>query len=114
MDPAVKRRGWVAAERKEQTGFEFHGVDRGESNGGFVEFGDVGLRVGRLNGVWGPGSLWNSSRGLRIDASADSDDAGEGTDRSGAGVLTELSVFRDQFSVRSLHFAGAARIAFQR
>lgn len=39
--------------------------------GGFVEFIDVDLRVGGLDGLWSTRGLWNLPRGLRADAAAE-------------------------------------------
>jgi len=91
------------------------GTDRseGRSNGGFVKFGDLGLRGCRLDGVWHPGGLWNPSRGVCADAPAGPVCGSEGAGGSGAGAVKEFSVVSDQFSVRSLNCAGADRIGFQ-
>ncbi len=55
---------------------------RGGGNGGFVEFGDVGLRVGGRYGVQHIGRLFDPARGVRALASAatagGSEDAGAG------------------------------------
>ena len=60
---------------------------RKQGYGGFVEFGDVGMRVGRLDGVWHPGGLWNPSPGVCADASAGAACGSEGAGGSSAGVV---------------------------
>jgi hypothetical protein len=68
-------------------------VSESESDGGFVEFGDVDFGVSGFDGVWHTGGLWNPSRGVCADAPAAEAGGGEDSTGSGAGVVTELSVF---------------------
>ncbi|MGO9229523.1 MAG: hypothetical protein ACLQKA_09980 [Bryobacteraceae bacterium] len=68
-------------------------MSESESDGGFVEFGDVDFGVSGLDGVWHPGGLWNPSRGVCADAPAAEAGGGEDAAGSSAGVVTELPVF---------------------
>ncbi len=65
-------------------------ASEGESNGGFVEFGDVDFGVGGLDGIWHTGGLWNPSRGVCADAPAAEAGGGEDAAGSGAGVVKRL------------------------
>src|SRR5271157_2875990 len=68
-------------------------VSESESDGGFVEFGDVDFGVSGFDGVRHPGGLWNPSRGVRADAPAAETGGGEDTAGSGAGVVDRVVSF---------------------
>lgn len=73
-------------------------ANQGGNNDGPVEFCNVDLRVGGIHGLWHPGGLWNSSRGLCPDAPAAAAGCGEGPARSGAGFLSEFPAVCRQFA----------------
>src|ERR1039458_9685343 len=85
-------------------------ASEGESNGGFVEFGDVDFGVGGLDGIWHTGGLWNPSRGVCADAPAAEAGGGEDATGSGAGVVKRL-VVSSQFLLASLSRGGWNRLA---
>ena len=73
-------------------------IHKGGSDDGPVEFCDVDLRVGGIDGVWHPGGLWNSPRGLRPDAPAAAAGCGEDPARSCARFLSDFSAVRRPFA----------------
>jgi hypothetical protein len=53
-------------------------ANQGKHNGKCIESGYVDLRVNRIDGVWNPGGIWNTARGIRIDAPRDANEPREG------------------------------------
>ena len=53
-------------------------IHSGGIDDGFIEFSDVDLCGGRVDGVRNPGGLWDSSRGIRASAPAAAAFAGKG------------------------------------
>lgn len=66
------------------------------NNDGFVEFGDVDMRLCWLDGVRCPGSLWHSSNRLCVDAAPTASHRREAQPASGAGAVK--AEIRDQAS----------------
>ena len=69
------------------SGYSYSGFALGGENGGFAQFGDVGLRIDRFDGVWHSCGLRDPASGFCVDAPAAADGPGKGTAGSGASVL---------------------------